>query len=1036
VSVPYGSIRSTYPDIGIRPYGDLLLALDSTLSAGSVVWEGPAVNHDWDRDSIDFLTEQRAVDLFNNRTVGAGWGNASVTGQLWTTIGAGGSVQPTDWQVNGGTGQFILTASNAYRAIYLSALNSANADVRYRVSCPVIPTGAPIEAANIMLTMTSGVAYYLMRAQIETDATVTCKIFNPAGTQLATLPNALGVPYQAGQILAVRGQVDGSALRFKVWADGSPQPANWTISIKASVTGVGWAGLRAGLPVGITSTLPITISVYEVHINDTALIPAAPIAVSVTESLNDNMPSDVTDTSGFGVNETEVQLAAPLGWRNPESYYSPFRADSPVSTFDRDIADVTVDQAVITPIGSVSTRLFTGQMIDLPVESGAAKMDGLSRTITQLQQLIQPPLISNLPGGLVGLEPTWVVSWALAQCGVYLSPPPRPGCRWWVPCHGSMREFAPVNRSILNTPHPTFGVNGTGRQPIFTTGPFFRALSGRYLSASDSNTYSLPMMWGPNYTYDMYSKGGSAGRVEWFIRCDTNNQSVSAPDGGTNLINYWQFQAIDDAHTNSISCGIDINRKLCVIFNLGGVFTRVTSTTAFPVDGAWRLVGFAWDVAAGKAWTYNAATTETFTPTLNAGNLSDHDYYNRDPIQQSGTNGRSFGFLFGSYPIAEIQVTAGPQANPDNFPWIDSTTYWDPADSKAIIRPSVGPQLQILYETAALRGIDLITKYAQAELAVTGVDRHDRFMYLPASYWVETAQQTVADTITADQDMSPQHTIGFQPSKIRNQVSATYTNVTVRGADAFTSNTQILFSTQDNVVILPGNTDLPVVFQNPVIQPGNGQGPNVANKCIGPITPATGVYTVGVSFLSCNTQPDGSGSYSTLGQVYAYWSAVTPEGGTLRFVNTTTTTFYLVNNFGYDPLTIYGEDLVLTQLTTAVVPDAASVTQRGPRGIALNLVQVNSSDWALTMCAEVGSRLARPRWQATNVQVFGDPRRAPGQLVHLVDPDGTGLDDLGRITKVVHQISGASYTQTLTVVQAALIARWDTDRWGEALWGP
>jgi len=200
------------------------------------------------------------------RTVSSGWGSAT-SGQAWTTLGTGGTVLASDWNVAAGVGTMSVPATVAFRACYLATFNEPDVDVRVTVTVPVVPTGAPIEVGNLMLRgTTTTTTYYLLRAQIETDNTVSLLIFDRSGTQLGTTKkvlNANGTNWlpAAGNTMTVAGQAIGSWLRLKAWHISDPEPVAWVSALDPNAyTGAGWIGTRCGIASGNTNTKPIVFT--------------------------------------------------------------------------------------------------------------------------------------------------------------------------------------------------------------------------------------------------------------------------------------------------------------------------------------------------------------------------------------------------------------------------------------------------------------------------------------------------------------------------------------------------------------------------------------------------------------------------------------------------------------------------------------------------------------------------------------------------------------------------------------------------------
>src|SRR5262249_40958410 len=99
--------------------------------------------------------------------------------------------------------------------------------------------------------------------------------------------------------------------------------------------------------------------------------------LSAGSSLDDGMPSAVTNTSNIGVNEASADLLGPIG-TSPDIYFSTFRADQPFDDLPRDTAGVALTGQVLASDGVRSIRLFTGRMSDIPLDDQRAKLQAIS----------------------------------------------------------------------------------------------------------------------------------------------------------------------------------------------------------------------------------------------------------------------------------------------------------------------------------------------------------------------------------------------------------------------------------------------------------------------------------------------------------------------------------------------------------------------------------------------------------------------------------------------------------------------------------
>lgn len=199
-----------------------------------------------------------ARDTFS-RSVSNSWGTCD-TGRAWSTVGAGGSVLSSQWNVAGGVGTHAVPSAAAYRASYLSTLLVSTIDVAVTVTLGFSDvTGGSIEPANIILRGQSTTNYYMVRVSIDTAEAVTISIMHYSGTVIAA-STATGLTHSSGQALRVRASIEGSTIRAKVWAASGLEPFGWQVSGYATtITGYGWIGIRSGVGAGNTN-IPVTFS--------------------------------------------------------------------------------------------------------------------------------------------------------------------------------------------------------------------------------------------------------------------------------------------------------------------------------------------------------------------------------------------------------------------------------------------------------------------------------------------------------------------------------------------------------------------------------------------------------------------------------------------------------------------------------------------------------------------------------------------------------------------------------------------------------
>ncbi|MEU1908101.1 poly-gamma-glutamate hydrolase family protein [Streptomyces hygroscopicus] len=105
---------------------------------------------------------------------------------------------------------------------------------------------------------------YLARVAFNTDATVTLTLRKRVAgveTLLATASNTTGLAHAPGRMFWVRLRILGSTLQAKIWQDGTPEPADWAVTVQdTDLTAAGVIGTRSILSSANTNSLPVVAS--------------------------------------------------------------------------------------------------------------------------------------------------------------------------------------------------------------------------------------------------------------------------------------------------------------------------------------------------------------------------------------------------------------------------------------------------------------------------------------------------------------------------------------------------------------------------------------------------------------------------------------------------------------------------------------------------------------------------------------------------------------------------------------------------------
>jgi len=167
-----------------------------------------------------------ATDTFG-RTAVAAW-DAAAVGGFWTTAGT-----PLNWNVVPGEGSVTVGANTEERG-HLSAVNARDVDITQQV---VLPLSAQTDRATAAVLARYVAAYKPTYYSIGVGQgaggpNMVIRAERNDGTLVGAEADT-GIPVSAGARVWLRVQVQGaspSAIRARVWIDGSPEPATWMLS--------------------------------------------------------------------------------------------------------------------------------------------------------------------------------------------------------------------------------------------------------------------------------------------------------------------------------------------------------------------------------------------------------------------------------------------------------------------------------------------------------------------------------------------------------------------------------------------------------------------------------------------------------------------------------------------------------------------------------------------------------------------------------------------------------------------------------------
>lgn len=201
-------------------------------------------------DGTDGITSG-GKDVFG-RTESNGWGTSDIGG-AWTATGG----TAANYAVGSGYGSHTLATVDTSRRTTLTAL-SADCDIYCDIATDQLATGGSLYG-GLMARHADVSNLYTARVQfLTTQAIVLSLRKRVAGveTELDTYTSTL--THVAGTYVRVRLQIDGSALKAKIWATTSGEPSEWHVeATDTDLTAANTWGTRSITFTGNTNVNPV-----------------------------------------------------------------------------------------------------------------------------------------------------------------------------------------------------------------------------------------------------------------------------------------------------------------------------------------------------------------------------------------------------------------------------------------------------------------------------------------------------------------------------------------------------------------------------------------------------------------------------------------------------------------------------------------------------------------------------------------------------------------------------------------------------------
>lgn len=206
----------------------------------------------------------RVNDQFT-RTETNTWGSVgNRAGDAWTNgSSSGGTVAATDWTVSSGSARHSIPAAGAYRVSELSKTTRTfiNTEARLRVKVPTNNvTGTGALATEVWFRATDVSNFLGVSLAFQIDETLQIAFYDRTAGVNRYLLNYTAIPglsLSTSVDYDLRCQVEGSALRAKVWKAGDPEPQDWQVTASRAIIREGYTAVASYAYSGNTNTKPL-----------------------------------------------------------------------------------------------------------------------------------------------------------------------------------------------------------------------------------------------------------------------------------------------------------------------------------------------------------------------------------------------------------------------------------------------------------------------------------------------------------------------------------------------------------------------------------------------------------------------------------------------------------------------------------------------------------------------------------------------------------------------------------------------------------
>lgn len=739
----------------------------------------------------------------------------------------------------------------------------------------------------------------------------------------------------------------------------------------------------------------------------------------------------------------------------PIEFWSPFNEDSPVNGMDRDTAGVQLATNTVTTEGVVPTVIFNGIMEDITVGSDdQVDLAATSETRITLNKALNLPIIF---GRREGGSLDFLAAWILARADRFSGPAPGPHARWWVPCYGSIHAGleAPLGYAYALYWDRDGAANVGVRYPRFVEGPFQSAVWACHtldlvyeVVFMADDLYRANEIWPwvrenyfeGQYLQDLLSLSNACGRISFWVRADPYwpDKPSFLGDGDRYRFSFvLESRNADNTLLGRVWFYMDptsTSPRLHMGSDAGGTTVRIwDSSVALPTDSEWHQYALSWDFVAGTATLMLDGVEDSSNIWAVNGDNDTSGWYTTDQdLHDAG--GRIRTYLRTHMPMSDVILETGSQVT-TGFSDLWPTPAWP---SFTVTTRPTGQNIEAIPDDSPVNAWDTLADIARNTLSMYRANEWDSFELLPPTYFGEPEQQAI-EYVTDTEVNAQELAIIADPSKSRNVVTIQFPETTVD--QLYTT----CLAVSSSVPLAPGINDYVFTLDTPVVEIHGaaeaiyGSTWDITSLDFAEIAAGPGAVSPNIHYMTVNHSADGGSVVLDHPlSVSAKIRGNTQTTVTVRFNNRTGRTVYLANNYDSGDiklpfLRILGYCIKGVEAYTTE-RDPGTIGFRRERSMEVGMNWIQDRWTAQQVAAKLVSKLSRPRPQVT-VEVMGDPRRVPGQLVSLSDAVSTRAKGQWRVLGIAHNADGPSFTQTLRLVKVDPMAVWDGSSWDHSVWG-